>query len=126
MRRPLMKKNIFIHGFLSIIPGIFFGLLAPLAQAASSPGFQMNPCWAGIACTRPGPLFQQMNNAFFAAAGMIALSIFLVGAFMMVISAGQDTLLQSGKRAMKGSLIGIALVTGSYGIYRTVVYWLYP
>lgn len=112
--------------FLRAIPGALLGLLAPIAEAASSPGFKLNACWAGIACVKPGPLFQQMNNAFFAAAGMIALSIFLVGAFMMTISAGHDPLLQSGKRAMKGSLIGIALVTGSYGIYRTVVFWLYP
>lgn len=123
-----MQKNTFLHRFLTAIPGILFGLLAPLAQAetVSSPGFKFNACWAGIACIKPGILFTQINDAFFAIAGMIALSIFLVGAFMMVISAGQDTLLQSGKRAMKGSLIGIALVTGSYGIYRTVVFWLYP
>ena len=121
-----MSQNTSLHRFLSIIPGILFGLIAPLAQAASSPGFKLNACWAGIACVKPGPLFTQMNDVFFAVAGMIALSIFLVGAFMMVISAGQDTLLQSGKRAMKGSLIGIAIVTGAYGIYRTVVFWLYP
>ena len=121
-----MNKNSFLHRFLTAIPGMLLGLLAPFAQAASSPGFQLNACWAGIACVKPGPLFTQMNDAFFAVAGMIAISIFLVGAFMMVISAGQDTLLQSGKRAMKGSLIGIAIVTGAYGIYRTVVFWLYP
>ena len=48
------------------------------------------------------------------------------GAFMMVISGGHDTMLQNAKKAMKGSLIGFALITGSYGIYRTVVWWFYP
>ena len=52
--------------------------------------------------------------------------LFLYGAFRMVTSAGKDEWLQAGKNAMKYSLIGFALVTGSYGIYRTVVYWLYP
>lgn len=121
-----MQKNTFLHRFIISVPGILFGFLAPLAQAASSPGFKLNACWAGIACVKPGPLFQQLNNAFFAAAGMIALSIFLYGAFRMVTSAGKDEWLQAGKNAMKYSLIGFALVTGSYGIYRTVVYWLYP
>ena len=59
------------------------------------------------------------------AAGMIAVAIFVVGAFLMTISAGNDTLLQAAKRALKGSLIGIAIVTGSYGIYRTVQFLLF-
>lgn len=86
----------------------------------------MDPCWAGVSCIDPVTLFVNMNDALFFAGGLIAVTIFLVGAFMMVISAGQDTLLQAGKRAMKGSLIGLALIAGSYGIYRTVVWWLYP
>jgi len=97
-------------------------MLVPLSAYA----FQMNPCWAGVACINPATLFVKFNDAFFFAGGLIALTIFLVGAFMMVISAGQDTMLQAGKRAMKGSLIGLALIAGSYGIYRTVVWWLYP
>ncbi len=99
------------------------GTLLPIASASA---FQLHTCWAGIACIDPGTIFSRLNDLFFYSAGAIALSIFLIGAFMMVISGGQDTLLQSGKRAMKGSLIGLALVAGSYGIYRTVVAWLYP
>lgn len=106
---------------MRIIFATLIGVLIPMQALA----FQLNTCWSGIACMNPATLFANMNNAFFAAAGAIAVAIFLAGAFMMVISAGQDTILQAGKRAMKGSLIGIALVTGSYGIYRTVIYWLY-
>ena len=74
----------------------------------------------------PVTLVANMNDSFFFAAGIIALTIFLAGAFMMVISGGHDTMLQNAKKAMKGSLIGFALITGSYGIYRTVVWWFYP
>lgn len=102
--------------------GVALGMLVPFSAYA----FQMNPCWAGVFCDGPATLFVNFNNAFFFAGGLIAVTIFLVGAFMMVISAGQDTMLQAGKRAMKGSLIGLALIAGSYGIYRTVVWWLYP
>lgn len=101
---------------------IAIGVLVPFSSYA----FQMNPCWVGVACIGPASLLTNMNNALFFASGLIALTIFLAGAFIMVISAGQDTLLQAGKRAMKGSLIGMAIIAGSYGIYRTVVWWLYP
>lgn len=101
---------------------ILLGLLAPLGTASA---FQLNACWAGFACIDGATLFRNANDAFFFAAGIIALTIFLIGAFMMVIGGVNETILQNAKKAMKGSLIGLALITGSYGIYRTVLWWFY-
>jgi len=87
--------------------------------------FWFSGCFGSLPCLTPDNFTRSFNDAFFIASGAIALSIFVVGAFLMVISAGNDTLLQAAKRAMKGSLIGLALVVGSYGIYRTIVFLLY-
>ena len=87
--------------------------------------FWFSGCFGSLPCMTAENFTKSFNDAFFLAAGAIALSIFVVGAFLMVISAGNDTLLQAAKRAMKGSLIGIALVAGSYGLYRTIVAILY-
>ena len=110
--------------------GITIAAVLPMssavAQAPSNPvGIKLNVCWGGIPCIPPATLFTTMNDAFFYIAALIALAIFLIGAFRMTISAGRETEIQAGKTAMIGSLVGLALVTASFGIYRTVVYWLY-
>ena len=120
----MLQKNKFLRMYgIGLIAGAVIGATIPLGKAFA---FELNTCWSGIACMNPGELFVKMNDAFFFMAGLIAMTIFLVGAFRMVISAGNDSELQSAKGMMKGALIGIALVSGSYGIYRTVVFWLYP
>ena len=116
------NKSSLIHG-AALLAGGIATFIAPLNKVYA---FQLNTCWSGIACMDPGTLFVNMNNSFFFIAGLIAMSIFLVGTFRMVISAGNDSELQAAKGMMKGALIGIAIVSGSYGIYRTIVFWLYP
>lgn len=118
MRRKNAKYTIF-----TTLLGTLLGTVIPLSNVYA---FSLNTCWSGIACLNPGEVFVNMNDAFFYIAGLIAMTIFLVGAFRMVISAGSDSELQAAKAMMKGALIGIALVSGSFGIYRTVVFWLYP
>ena len=109
---------------------ILFITLLPYTSHAQNvgggPGSVIDVCWGGIPCIAPLPLFARLHDVFFLAAGAIAVTIFLVGAFMMVISTGNDSILQNAKRAMKGSLIGAALVAGSYALYRIVIFLLYP
>jgi hypothetical protein len=50
--------------------------------------------------------------------------VFIIGAFMMVASRGKDDQVSTGKAMMTGSLIGMCVVLGSYGIYRTVLYFI--
>ena len=107
----------------AILLGSITGATLPMGRANA---FKLNTCWSGIACLNPGELFVNMNDSFFYISGLIALAIFLLGAFRMVISAGNDSSLQEAKGLMKGALIGIALIAGSFGIYRTVVFWLHP
>jgi hypothetical protein len=107
-------------------PGLIAPTLPPPPVPPPPQQFALDVCWGGIACMDSLTLTVKFNDAFFLAASLIALAVFLIGAFLMVISAGQDTLLQPAKRAMKGSLIGLAIIVGSYGIYRTVVFLLYP
>ena len=55
----------------------------------------------------------------------VTVVLFLVGAVHMVASAGKPELLEKGKKLMKNSLIGLALVLGSYTILRTIFFLLY-
>jgi hypothetical protein len=50
---------------------------------------------------------------------------FLIGAFLIVVSRGQEPLLPRGKSLIIDSLIGMAVVLGAQGILRLVVYVLY-
>jgi hypothetical protein len=110
-----------------LLPELVFGQPArpPIPPGSMAVQFWVNTCWAGIACIDFNTLGLKFNDAFFLAAASISLMVFIIGAFMMTISTGNDTLLQNARRAMKGSLIGIALVVGSYGLWRTIVFLLY-
>lgn len=51
--------------------------------------------------------------------------LFVVGAAMITMSRGDQTKVDNGKKLMISSLVGLAIVMGSYGIVRTVLYFLY-
>ena len=51
--------------------------------------------------------------------------IFLLGAGQLVISHGDQTKVDTGKKMMTGSLMGLGLVLSAYAIVRTVLYFLY-
>ena len=51
--------------------------------------------------------------------------LFLVGATYLVGSAGQPGPVETGKKLMKGSIIGMAIVLLSYSILRTVLFLIY-
>jgi len=97
----------------------------PIKSFAGAHFMFLNACWGGVACDTVETVGIRFNKAFIASAGLIALSIFLIGAFLMVFGGVSETLRQSGKRAMINSLVGLAIVVGCYGIYRTVVFLLY-
>lgn len=85
----------------------------------------MDVCWAGFFCLSNAQLTTNFIRAAFYSASFFAVSIFLVGAALWVFSAGNDTLIQKGKGMMQYSLIGLALVVGSYAIWRTIVFIVY-
>ncbi|HVW66958.1 MAG TPA: hypothetical protein VHA78_04500 [Candidatus Peribacteraceae bacterium] len=55
---------------------------------------------------------------------IIAGAMFLVGAFMIVLSGAKEDYKQKGKDLMIGSLIGMGVVLGAYAILRTVSFFL--
>ncbi len=63
----------------------------------------------------------------FAAASIISVStvLFLVGASYLVASHGDSNMVDKGKKIMIGSLIGMGIVLGAYGILRTLFAILY-
>ncbi len=56
--------------------------------------------------------------------GTISTSVFLLGAFTMVASAGNDDYLSMGKTMMKSAAIGLAIVLASWMILSTVVFFI--
>ena len=102
------------------------GLLLPtLAYAQAGPVFFMGVCWPGVACMDSAAVLGNIISALFVSAVFVCVAIFILGAGFMVFSAGNDTPLQKGKGMMTGSLIGLAIIVGSYAIFRTVVFFLY-
>ncbi len=63
-------------------------------------------------------------NAILNWSGVIATGLFLLGAILMIGSAGNDQYLSAGKRIMKSAIIGFALVLASWMILSTVVYFI--
>jgi len=54
----------------------------------------------------------------------IAGAMFLVGAFMIILSGAKEDYKQRGKDLMIGSLMGIGVTLGAYAILRTVSFFL--
>lgn len=55
---------------------------------------------------------------------LVATAIFLIGATLMVGSGGNDTYLSAGKKLMKASIIGYAIILASWLILSTAVYFI--
>ena len=73
-------------------------------------------------------LAQGLSNVYLfmalSAMGFFTL-LFLLGAATLTMSRGDQTKVDNGKKMMISALIGLAIVLGSYGIMRTVLYFLY-
>jgi hypothetical protein len=54
----------------------------------------------------------------------VASGMFMVGAFMIVLSGAKEDFKQRGKDLMIGSLMSVGVVLGAYAIYRTVAIFL--
>lgn len=113
-------------------------LLAPVAALAQGaggcqPGFVAN-CPPGVQnciCVSSGfsgglpELILRVVMFLSYAIGTFCTIAFLVGAFLIVLSRGQEPLLPRGKNLVIESLIGLAVVLGANGILRVVMYVLY-
>lgn len=93
-----------------------FGLLL-LPVAAAAGGVMVD---TGVNTTIP-QIMNGLVNLSLRWSVMIATAIFVLGAALMVGSGGNDAYLSAGKKLMKASLIGLAIVLASWLILSTAV-----
>ncbi len=60
-------------------------------------------------------------NVLFYMSAFVTLSVFLLGGFYMVASGGNEQVLGNGKKLMRFSLIGFAIILGSWMLLSTFV-----
>lgn len=74
------------------------------------------------------PFIQVMANIYlFMAVSAVGICtvLFLIGAAQLTVSRGDQTKVDNGKKMMISALVGLAIIIGSYGIMRTILYFLY-
>ncbi len=94
--------------------------LALLAERASA---QVVVISTGVSSTIP-QIIQGIVNILLAWSSFVATALFLLGAILMVGSGGNDATLSAGKKIMKASLIGLAIVLSSWLILSTAVFFI--
>ncbi len=77
----------------------------------------------GVTSTIPS-IFGGIVNLLLLWSGVVATALFLLGAILMVGSGGNDATLSNGKKIMKASLIGLAIILGSWLILSTTIYFI--
>ena len=108
----------YTHRFLRSITALIFGLAPAIAFART--------LTVDLGATISFP--ELIGNAVEALALISILFttvLFLIGAFMMVISRGKEDQVSKGKDLMIQSLIGMAVVGGAYGLIRTIFWLIY-
>ncbi len=75
----------------------------------------------GVTSTIPS-IFAGIVNLLLLWSGLLATALFLIGCILMVGSGGSDAILSNGKKIMKASLIGLAIILSSWLILSTAVY----
>ncbi len=74
----------------------------------------------GVTSTVP-TIFNGIVDILLAWSSLVATALFLLGCILMVGSGGNDATLSNGKKIMKASLIGLAIILSSWMILSTVV-----
>jgi large-conductance mechanosensitive channel len=70
-------------------------------------------------------LITNIINFLVGAIAIFCLTLFLVGAYHMVVAGENETRLGKGKDLMLGSLIGLAVGLSAYAVVRTVFYIIF-
>ncbi len=105
---------------------LFATPLAAYAQCVDANGRLYRCIFVGTGVRTP--FLQVMANIYLfmavSAVGVCTL-LFLIGAAQLTVSRGDQTKVDNGKKLMISALVGLAIVLGSYGIMRTILYFLY-
>ncbi len=104
---------------MSLIPRFLAGLITFLLPASAfAVKVSIN---TGVHTTVPGVL-GNVVDVLLGWSGLVATGLFLLGCLLMVASGGNEGTLAAGKKIMKASLIGLAIILGSWMILSTFVF----
>lgn len=98
-------------------------LLIPVVFAAACPAHTVCIDTGTVGITIPH-IMGRIVDLLLYWSGFVSITLFIVGGLLMIGSGGSDTFLSTGKKIMKGSLIGLAIVLGSWMILSTVLYFI--
>lgn len=113
------NDSMHLRRFLSALFALLAALVPEVVMAANQVTIS-----TGVTTTISGVL-EGVVNTVLEVSGVIATGLFLVGAMLMIGSTGNDQYLTAGKRLMKASLIGLAIVLSSWMIESTLVFFIY-
>lgn len=100
-------------------------LLLPALAHAYTPGAPIS-INTGVSATVQ-QIFNGLVNVLLLWSTLVATALFLLGALIMVGSAGTDEgflSVSNAKKLMKGALIGLAIIVGSWMILSTVLFFI--
>ena len=101
---------------LRLLLPLLFGFLPGVVEAAPT----KVRIGTGVSTDVP-KIFSGLLTLFVTWSGVIATTIFLIGAIIMVGSGGDEAHVSAAKKIMKSSLIGLAIILASWMILSTVV-----
>ncbi len=108
--------------FLLLLPLALFA--APPAGCIGDGAGGMKTCIdTGVHSTVP-QIMQGFVNVLLGWSALVAMTLFMLGAILMVGSGGEEKFLTSGKAIMKASMMGFAVIMSSWLILSTVIYFI--
>ena len=96
--------------------------LVPDVALAYTPGAPIG-IYTGVNTSIP-QIIAGFVNVMLMWSTLVATAVFLYGAFRMVASGGSEDGKAAGKKAMKDSLIGLAIVLSAWMIVATFAYFI--
>ena len=114
-----------------IMTGLFFVVTAPTTavhaynlQFDPSVGSVSNPLqtYTNLGDNDPISIVLLIVNTALIFLGAITLILFIVAGFMWLTAAGAEEKITKAKDIMKGAVIGLVIIMGSYGIAQFVFY----
>lgn len=118
MKYPDYTKKIVMSFFLWCLPVIVSAQSIISSEVRSNSG----TCYTDGTCTldHVGILIVSIATLIISLSGVLAFAAFVYGGFRWLLSAGSPDGVTKGKEAMKGAVIGLAIVFFSY----TIVYFV--
>lgn len=113
-----------IVALLLLIP--LTGLAVPTGCIGDGAGTGTKTCIdTGVHSTVP-KIMEGFVNVLLGWSALVATTLFMLGAILMVGSGGEEKYLTSGKAIMKASMMGFAVIMSSWLILSTAITFLVP